>query len=60
MGSVPESGRPPGGGRSNPLQYSRLDNPRDWQATVRGGTKSQTRLKQLNTAQSVAPRGTQF
>ena len=36
--SIPESGRSPGGGNGNPLQYSCLENPRDreaWQATVR-------------------------
>ena len=36
-GSIPESGRSPGGGNSNPLQYSCLGNPIDreaWQATV--------------------------
>ena len=27
--SVPESGRPPGGGKGNPLQYSYLENPVD-------------------------------
>ena len=40
MGSVPESGRFPGGGHGNPLQYSCLENPMDrgaWWATVRGG-----------------------
>ena len=45
--SVPAWGRPPGGGNSNPLQYSCLGNPMDrgaWQATVRGVSKSQTRL----------------
>ena len=26
-GSIPESGRSPGGGHSNPLQYSHLENP---------------------------------
>ena len=26
MGYIPESGRPPGGGNSNPLQYSCLEN----------------------------------
>ena len=25
--SIPGSGRPPGGGNGNPLQYSRLENP---------------------------------
>ena len=37
MGSIPESGRSPGGGHGNPLQYSCLENSMDrgvWQATV--------------------------
>ena len=45
MGSIPMSGRSPGGGHGNPLQYSCMDNPRDrgaWRATVHGVTKSQT------------------
>ena len=29
MGSIPGSGRYPGGGHSNPLQYSCLENPVD-------------------------------
>ena len=29
MGSIPRSGRPPGGGHGNPLQYSCLENPMD-------------------------------
>ena len=29
IGSIPESGRSPGGGQSNPLQYSCLENPVD-------------------------------
>ena len=51
-GLIPVSGRSPGGGHSNPLQCSCLENPMDrgaWQATVHGFTKSQTLLKQLNT-----------
>jgi len=39
MGLVPVSGRSPGGGNGNPLQYSRLENPMGrgaWQATVHG------------------------
>ena len=39
MGSVPGSGRSPGEGNANPLQYSCLENPMDrgaWQATVHG------------------------
>ena len=38
-GSIPESGRSPGEGNGNPLQYSCLGNPMDrgsWQATVHG------------------------
>ena len=36
VGSIPGSGRPPGVGNGNPLQYSCLNNPMDrgaWQAT---------------------------
>ena len=29
LGSIPGSGRPPGGGHGNPLQYSCLENPVD-------------------------------
>ena len=50
-GSIPGSGRSPGGGRSNPLQYSCLENPMDrgaWQATVHKVTKSWTQLEQLS------------
>ena len=38
-GSIPESGRSPGEGNGNLLQYSCLENPIDggaWQATVHG------------------------
>ena len=45
---IPRSGRSPGGGHGNPLQYSCLENPMDrgaWWATVHSVTKSQTRLK---------------
>ena len=43
MGSVPGSGRAPGGGHGNPLQYSCLENLMDreaWRATVHGVAKS--------------------
>ena len=43
--SVPGSGRSPGGGNSNLLKYSYLENPIDrgaWQAEVHGVSKSQT------------------
>ena len=45
--STPGSGRFPGGGHDNPLQYSCLENLMDrgaWQATVHGVTKSQRQL----------------
>ena len=43
-GSIPASGRSPGGGNGNPLQYSCAENSMDrgaWRATVHGVTKSQ-------------------
>ena len=43
--SIPWSGRYPGVGNGNPLQYSCLENSMDrgdWQATVHGIAKSQT------------------
>ena len=45
--SIPGSGRSPGEGSGNPLQYSCLENPMDrgaWQTMVHGVAKSQTRL----------------
>ena len=42
VGSIPGSGRSPGEGNSNPLQYSYLENPMDrgaWRATVHGVSK---------------------
>ena len=47
VGSIPGSGKCPGGGRGSPLQYSCLGNPTDsgaWRATVHGVAKSPTRL----------------
>ena len=46
-GSIPGSGRSPGEGNGNPLQYSCLGNPMDsgaWWATVHGATEIQTKL----------------
>ena len=46
-GSTPRSGRSPGEGNGNPLQYSCLENPTDggaWKAKVHWVTKRQTRL----------------
>ena len=52
MDLIPGSGRCPGGGHGNPLQYSWLENPLDrgaWLATVHRAAKSWTWLKQLST-----------
>ena len=47
LGSIPGSGRSPGEGNGNPLQYSCLENPMDggaWWATVNGVAKGRTRV----------------
>ena len=46
-GLIPGSGRSPGVGNGNPLQYFCLENPKDrgaWRATVRSVGKSWTQL----------------
>ena len=46
--SIPGSGRSPGEGNGNPLQYSCLENPMGrgvWRATVHEAAKSRTQLK---------------
>ena len=51
MGVIPGSGRSPGVGNDNPLQYSCLETPMDrgaWWASVHRVAKSQTQLKQLS------------
>ena len=58
FGSIPGSGRSPGGGHSNSLQYSCLENPMDrgaWWATVHRVAESQTRLKQLRKESTCYP-----
>ena len=48
LGLIPGSGRSPGEGNGNPLQYSCLENPMDrgdWWATVHRAAKSWTRLR---------------
>ena len=47
VGSIPGSGRSPGAGNGNPLQYSCLENLMDrgtWWASVHLVAKNQTRL----------------
>ena len=54
-GSIPGSGRSPGEGNGNPLQYSCLENPMEggaWQATVHGVAKSRTGLSDLRTTRT--------
>ena len=54
-GSIPGSGRCPGVGNGNPLQYSCLENPIDrgaWRATVQGIRKTQIRLTNTHTQKS--------
>ena len=50
VGSIPGSGKSPGGGNGNPLQYSCLKNPmnrRAWQAIVHGVAKESDMNEQL-------------
>ena len=47
LGLIPGSGRTPGEGNGNPLQYSCLENPMDggaWRAIIHRVAKSQTQL----------------
>ena len=49
-GSIPETGRSPGAGNGNPLQYSCLENPVDrggWWATVHGVAKESDTTERL-------------
>ena len=51
LGSIPGLGRSPGGGHSNPPQYSCLENPKDiggCQTTMHRVTKSWARLSDLH------------
>ena len=62
LGSIPELGRCPGEGRSDPLQYSCLENPMDggaWWVTVHGVAKSQTQLSDFTFTFCLVTTGTQ-
>ena len=51
VGLIPVSGRSPGDGNGNPLQYSCLENPMDrgaWQAMVHRVSKSQMQLSNFH------------
>ena len=55
-GSILGSGRSPGEGNSNPLQYFCLENPTDrgaWQATVHGVVKSWIRLSNFTLIENI-------
>ena len=57
VGSIPGSGRSPGGGHGNPLQYSCLENPMDrgaWGAAKIA--KSWTRLEQWSRSAGIVTR----
>ena len=48
LGSIPGSGRSPGEGNGNPLQYFCMENPMDrgaWWVTVHRAAKSRIRLR---------------
>ena len=56
LGSVPGSGRSPGKGNGNALQYSCLENPMDresWRATVHGVEKESDTTEQLTLSLSL-------
>ena len=58
-GSIPGSGRSPGGECGNPLQYSSLENLMDrgaWWTAVHGVSKSRTWLKQLSMHPCMSPK----
>ena len=59
LGSIPGSGRSPGEGNGNPLQYSCLENHMDrgtWWATVHRVARSRTRLSDRATSLSLFSR----
>ena len=56
LGSIPESGRSPGGGHGNPLQYSCLENPHGQRSLVGyspWGHKESDTIELLSTAQYI-------
>ena len=48
-GSIPGSGRSPGGGHGNPFQYSCLENSMDLEIPVHRVAQCRTRLERLST-----------
>ena len=63
LDSIPRSGRSPGEGNGNSLQYSCLENPMDrgaWWATVHGVAKRWTRLSDFTNAPCTVTSLTRF
>ena len=61
--SIPGSGRSPGEGNGNPLQYSCLENSMDggaWLTTIHGVAKSRTQLSNFTGSQAGMPGREQF
>ena len=55
-GSIPGSGRSPGEGNGNPLEYSCLENPMEreaWRTTFHGVTKSRIQLSRHTHTQGI-------
>ena len=62
-GSIPASGRSPGEGNGNPLQYSCLENSMDggaWWATVHGIAKTRTQLSDFHSLVCICQSQTPF
>ena len=53
MGSIPGLGGSPGESSGNPLQYSCLGNPMDWQAIVQGVGKESDTLSDRTAATTI-------
>ena len=63
MGSIPGSGRSPGGGHGDPLQYSCLENPVDrgaWWATVHASSPVLGHLCSTSVSMHLTTLGTSF
>ena len=62
-GSIPGSGRSPGGGRSNPLYYSCLENPMDrgaWWAQSMGSQRTRHKWNHLARAYRLDGKGEKY